>query len=494
MKIEHCSSKNFNFSKIENIDLFSICVDKIEDAENILGKEIINKAVSEGFQSTMGETFFTYIFKENGPSAVAIFGMNHKDKHNEDKFRKISAIVYRFANIKRFAKIGLLIVSKDWEKASVEGLVLASYKFDKYLSKKEEKYVKEFILFTDNEKIESCISQGEIISKSVCLGRDLINESPFVMNPAKLAEIAEKEAKLVGIKVSILDEKKLKEERFGLLTAVGNGASDVAPACLVRLNYNPLKKSKTDFVLIGKGVTFDSGGLNMKSTDGMMHMKTDMSGAACILAVMKAIAQLKLQVSVTGYLACVENAVDSKSYHPGDILISRKNISVEIDNTDAEGRLILADTFDYAQDIDNPSIIIDVATLTGACVIALGQTMAGLFSNSDYLSERILQKCNDIGEQYWRLPLNEDLMEQLRTPLADLKNTGERWGGAITAALFLQKFIKQNVLWAHLDIAGPARSEKEHSYVNMGGTAFGVRTLIELIQAWPQEHIFNERN
>lgn len=495
MKFLHYSLEDLNFEKAQNIDLFAICVDRLENIQTILGKEIIDKVISEGFGSKIGELFFTYNFSNNTKlPAIVLVGLNDANNSNCDNVRKASANVYHFANTKRFAKVGLLILSENWIKSAIEGICLASYKFDKYISKNERKHTEQFALFSNQNDAKTCIEQGVIIANSVCFGRDLINESPSILNPIELSIIAKKEATFTGLDISILDEKKLKKERFGLLLAVGSGALDSAPARVIRIAYNPLKKSKMNIVLVGKGVTFDSGGLNMKSSDNMLHMKTDMSGAACVLAVMRAIAQLKPQISVSGYLACVENAVDSKSYHPGDILISRKKISVEINNTDAEGRLILADTLNYAQEIDTPDVIIDVATLTGACVIALGQNMAGLFSNSDYLSEKILQKSNDIGENYWRLPLNEDLFEQLKTPLADLKNTGERWGGAITAALFLQKFIEPNVLWAHLDIAGPARNEREHPYVNVGGTAFGVRTLIELIQTWPQEHIFNERS
>lgn len=437
------------------------------------------KAAAEGFKAKAGEIFYTH--PEKGPRAIAYLGLGEKAKATPDTYRKAGAQACKLAQSKQAAKLGLHLPAGTSVKAACEGAALAPYAFDKYVTEKKEQHVKEVIFYTSDKNAADEISQAQIIAKAVSLTRDLINEGPTVMNPEEIAKIAQKEAKAGGLKILVLDEKALTKERFGLLLAVGRGSADFAPPRVIKLSYKPAKKAKKHIALIGKGVTFDSGGLDIKPSDGMLHMKTDMSGAAAVLGVMQAIAQLKPDIAVTGYMACVENGVDSKSYHPGDILISRKGLSIEINNTDAEGRLVLADALSYAQEKDKPDIIIDIATLTGACVVALGPNMAAIFSNEDALNAKILEASKYTGEQFWRLPLSDDLFDQLKTPLADMKNTGERYGGSITAALFLQKFIEPKTAWAHLDIAGPARNDKDQAYISAGGSGFAVRTLIELL-------------
>ena len=302
-----------------------------------------------------------------------------------------------------------------------------------------------------------------------------------MLNPGKFAEIAEQTAKNCGLSISILDEKALKKERMNLMLAVASAASSASPPKLIRLAYKPKKASKRTIVIIGKGVTFDSGGLDIKTADGMLDMKVDMSGAAAVLGIMRALSQLAPAVNIIGYMGCVENGVGPHAYHPGDIIISRKGLSVEINNTDAEGRLVLADIFSYAQEHDKPDTIIDLATLTGACVIALGPKTAGIFSNDDALSEAIYLHGKNAGESFWRLPILEELKDGLRSPIADMKNCGERQGGSITAAIFLKEFIDDNIKWAHLDIAGPATTNKAHAYNSLGGVGFGVRTIVDYV-------------
>ncbi|MEI6806345.1 MAG: leucyl aminopeptidase [Myxococcaceae bacterium] len=437
---------------------------------------IDKKAASEGFKAKAGQIYYDH--------TKALLGLGEKDKATPDIYRKAGAWTYKLAQDKQAAKVGLQLLAKASVKAACEGAALAPYKFDKYLTEKTELHVKEFVFLTSDKAAAKEIADAQIIAQAVMLTRDLINEGPTVMNPEEMAKNAQREAKSGGLEIQILDEKALTKEKFGLLLAVGRGSADFAPPRVIKLSYKPAKKAKKHIALVGKGVTFDSGGLDIKPSDGMLHMKTDMSGAAAVMGVMQAIAKLKPDIAVTGYMACVENGVDSKSYHPGDILISRKGLSVEINNTDAEGRLVLADALNYAQEKDKPDVVIDIATLTGACVVALGPNMAALFSNEDALSNKILEVSKYTGEQFWRMPLSDDLFDQLKTPIADMKNTGERYGGSITAALFLQKFIEPKTVWAHLDIAGPARNEKDQAYVTAGGSGFAVRTLIELLMGY----------
>ena len=262
-----------------------------------------------------------------------------------------------------------------------------------------------------------------------------------------------------------------------MVLAVSRAASPYRPARVVRLHYKPAKKAKKHIAFVGKGLVFDSGGLDLKPPAGMLNMKLDMGGAGCVLGAMAAIGKLKPDVAVTAYLGCVENGIGGNAYHPGDVLKSRKGITVEVNNTDAEGRLVLADCIDYALTKDKPDVLIDVATLTGAAMVALGDTTAALYSRQDELAEHIASAGESAGEDFWRMPLNDKLFSQLRSDIADMKNTGERFGGSITAALFLDQFVDGRADWAHLDIAGPAMTTKGNAYTPKGGVGFGAATL-----------------
>jgi leucyl aminopeptidase len=330
-------------------------------------------------------------------------------------------------------------------------------------------------------KVDAAIARGVAIAEGVCLARDLVNEPPASLTPVEFATRAVATGKKTGFKVSVLDEKGIAREKMGLLMAVAKAALPYTPPRVVRLEYRPKGKARKHICLVGKGLTFDSGGLDIKPADGMLDMKIDMSGAAAVLGAMSAIARIKPDVAVTGYLGCVENGIGGNAYHPGDILTSRKGLTIEINNTDAEGRLVLADVIDLALEKDKPDLLIDLATLTGACMVALGPTTAGVFTDDDALAADIQTIGKRCGEDFWRLPLNDDLMGQLKSPIADSKNTGTRMGGAITAALFLKMFVDGRATWAHIDLAGPASSEKETEYLARGGTGFGVRTLVGVI-------------
>ena len=328
---------------------------------------------------------------------------------------------------------------------------------------------------------KAAVTRGQAIAEGVALARDLVNECPSALTPAQFATEARKVGRQSNLTVSVLDEKGLAKERMGMMLAVARAATPYTPPRLVKLSYTPKKKAKKHVCLVGKGLTFDSGGLDIKPAAGMLDMKVDMSGAAAVLGAMSAIGKLRPDVKVTAYLGCVENGIGGNAYHPGDVLTSRKGLTVEVNNTDAEGRLVLADCIDYALSKDKPDVLIDLATLTGACMVALGPTTAGLFTDDDDLAADLRNAGIRAGEDFWRLPLNDDLMGQLKSQIADCRNTGERMGGAITAALFLKQFVDDRATWAHLDIAGPATSDKEEGYKARGGAGFGVRTLVGFI-------------
>jgi leucyl aminopeptidase len=329
-----------------------------------------------------------------------------------------------------------------------------------------------------SRKLTDAIKRGRIVAESVAIGRDLVNEPPSDLYPQTFAAFAKKTATKVGLKIKILKPEQLKKMGMNLLLGVGQG-STLTPR-LVHLSYTPAKATKKKpIVLVGKGITFDSGGLSLKPGASMVDMKMDMGGAGAVLGAMNAVAQLKPNVPVHGILALAENMPSGCAIRPGDVIKGASGRTVEINNTDAEGRLVLADALHYAVGL-KPAKIIDLATLTGAVMVALGPHTVGCFSNDDTLANEILGSAEATGESFWRLPLNELLKDQLKSDIADTKNTGERWGGSITAALFLQEFVG-GTTWAHLDIAGPAMSGANSGYLTKGGSGVAIATLVDHI-------------
>jgi leucyl aminopeptidase len=325
--------------------------------------------------------------------------------------------------------------------------------------------------------LEKSLRRGEIVGHAVNLARDLVNTPPAEKSPRHLADRVALVAAHAGLAVDIWDEARIRHERFGGLLGVAAGSDE--PPRFVVLDYRQGGDSPT-FSLVGKGVTFDSGGLSLKPSASMEDMKSDMTGAAVVVATMQAAARLAIPVNVTGYLALTENMTGGKAMKLGDVLTMRNGKTVEVMNTDAEGRLILADALSYAAE-HKPHRLLDLATLTGACMVALGPKVAGLFSNDDAFRDDLLAACRQSGERAWRLPLDEDYKEQLKSHVADLKNVGGKWGGAITAAKFLEHFVGSTP-WIHLDIAGPSWSDSESATRDTGGTGCFVRTLVAYLE------------
>lgn len=308
------------------------------------------------------------------------------------------------------------------------------------------------------------------------LARELVNQPPGSFTPADFAARAKKELTGLPVKVTAWDPAKLRAQGMGGIVAVGQGSAN--PPRLVILEYKPAG-AKAHLAFVGKGITFDSGGLSLKTAKGMETMKGDMAGAAAVLAATKAIAELGLKVRVSTYLACAENMPSGTAQRPGDVITMRNGTTVEVLNTDAEGRLVLADALAYAAE-QKPDAIIDAATLTGAQMVALGTRLAAVMGNDELLQEQVRDAGDDVGEGFWPMPLPEALKAGLASPVADLKNIGDQWGGMLYAGLFLQAFVPEEIPWAHLDIAGPAFNEwAEHGYTPRGGTGFAARTLVE---------------
>jgi leucyl aminopeptidase len=363
-----------------------------------------------------------------------------------------------------------------------EGIRLGAYSFTRHKSvktKAREHEIEEVVFLTSANKLNSvnyALSQAEIISDGVCFARDLVNEPPSVTTPTYLSEIALGFAKNQSlITCEVLDRAGMGKLKMGAFLGIARG-SEEEPR-FIHLTYKG--GGRKTIVLVGKGITFDSGGLSLKTSTGMESMKLDMAGAAVILGIFKIITELKLKVNVVGLIAACENMPSGKAVKPGDVLTSMCGKTIEILNTDAEGRVILADALSYAVSKIQSDVIIDLATLTGACIVALGEDIAGLFSNNDTLFEQLKQSAGAAGESVWGMPLAGQYKEQLKSTVADIKNiSGLRYGGAINGALFLQEFVPDSIPWAHLDIAGPAYAEKDAPLTPVGGTGFGVRMIL----------------
>jgi len=410
--------------------------------------------------------------------SVYLVGIGKKETADDEIYRRSSAMVVRQMKKDKY-RHGLMIgIEGGKERAVVEGAILGNYKFSKYKTKEDDKEGKAIEEIALHNSQEDGIRLGRIFAEAQVFTRNLVNEPGNVINPVTLSEIARKLAEEKGLECRIYDEKEIQEMGMLALYSVGKGSS--TPPRFIHLIYKP-QNPKRKIVFVGKGLTFDSGGLNIKPGDYMRTMKIDKSGACAVLGIMKAVAELKPDVEIHGLIGAAENMPGGNAYRPDDIIRAKNGKTIEIDNTDAEGRVTLADVLSYASEL-KPDIIIDMATLTGACMVALGEYTAGLFSNDDDLARSLEEASRKTGERVWRLPLDDErLRKKIRSNVADVVNSGGRYGGAITAAMFLEEFVGEGIKWAHLDIAGPAYSKEDFFYYQKGGTGFGVRLCLEYL-------------
>jgi leucyl aminopeptidase len=373
--------------------------------------------------------------------------------------------------------------------AMVEGILLSHYRMDRYKTKKEKQNLEAFSLVEENADrivaIENGAASGEIFAQATNLARDFANHPANFLTPTGLSLEAEKLAKENNLRCRILSLPQIRKLKMNLFTAVSSGSSQ--PPKLIVLEYRsagrlPGRKKPDTLALVGKGITFDAGGLSLKTTELMQEMKSDMTGGAVVMSVLAAAARLKLPLNLIGIIPAAENLPSGSALKIGDIITSHSGKTVEILNTDAEGRLILADALSYAKSF-KPDAILDIATLTSAIKIALGTICAGVFGNSDKLKTRMIQAGQEAGERVWELPLWDDYQEFIQSDLADLRNVGGKPGGAIIAARFLKNFVGDHP-WVHVDIAGVDFSEKERPYVPKGATGFGARLLLQFLKKW----------
>ena len=362
--------------------------------------------------------------------------------------------------------------------ALVEGLLLATYSFDRYKSEPEEKFVVEvFIKTSETWNAESIKNIAETEFKYVSLAKDLINTTGSDLTPQIFVDKVQEIAEPLGIQILIRNKTDLEKENFNGLLTVGKGSS--FEPYMVTLSYSPKTSSEKHLALVGKGITFDTGGLSLKPAARMAEMVSDMAGAASVFASICAIAELQIPLKVTAVLCLAENRIGSGAVLPGDIFKAKNGKTVLVDNTDAEGRLILTDGLFEASRVFATHVI-DMATLTGAMVRALGTSVAGYFANEDSFADLIFNAGKSVGEKFWRMPLEQEYAYSLKGTFSDLKNTGLAEGGSICAALFLSEFVKKNTAWSHLDIAGTAFTTKKWKYTTYGATGFGIKTLIQV--------------
>jgi leucyl aminopeptidase len=417
---------------------------------------------------------------------VLLVGAGKPGKFDPAEMRKLAgAAVRRLKSIavKRIAlELGPEQASGDFAGAAVEGAILGDFEPDRYKTDNDKKSVDSFaVAAPDGADLDHSVERGRIVADAQNYARGLVNEPANRLTPSNVADAARALAGEISLECEVLDRTRMEELKMGALLGVAQGSAE--PPVLIVLRYRPLRSASSAHLgLVGKGVTFDSGGISIKPSDGMEKMKYDMAGGAAVLGAMRAIAQIRPAVQVTAFIPCVENMPGGRAQRPGDIVAAMSGKTIEVINTDAEGRLILADALAYARK-QGCTHLVDAATLTGAIVVALAHLNVGLFANNDALRDRVLQAARSSGERMWPMPLEEDYKEYLKSAFADMANVGGRWGGAITAAMFLKEFAEETP-WVHLDIAGTAWLDEPKPYLAKGPTGIPVRTLVRLAADW----------
>ena len=454
-------------------------------------KGALKRAIAaEQFTGKKGQTLVVAGAEGVSHQHVVLLGLGKAEDLKVQDFEKLGSSLISLLNQKKagsaevaFADVPVKkgVDAADVAAAMAQGALLSAYRFDKYLTKepKDKKPTLKSITFTveNPAKAKKVFADAEKVAAGVYLTRDLVSEAPNVLYPEEFARRASRLRK-VGVGIDVLDVKAMTKLGMGALLGVGQGSS--RPSRTVIMRWNGGKKGEPPVAFVGKGVCFDTGGISIKSAGGMEEMKGDMGGAACVVGLMHALAARKAKVNAIGAIGLVENMPDGNAQRPGDIVTSMSGQTIEIINTDAEGRLVLADVLWYVAKKFKPKFMVDLATLTGAIMVALGTEHAGLFSNNDQLSERLTKVGAETGERVWRMPLAPEYDKLIDSQFADMKNTGGRYGGSITAAQFLQRFV-DDTPWAHLDIAGTAMGAPKTDINQSWGSGFGVRLLDRLV-------------
>jgi leucyl aminopeptidase len=416
---------------------------------------------------------------------VLLAGGGKPEKFDAAEMRRLTGAAVRFLKAKSIKKVAFVLdgefAGDDFASAAVEGAILGDFEPDRHKTQDEKKNLEVFVVAGDTPGLEAAVERGRILAESQNFSRAMVNEPANLLTPLGMADAAGKMAAEVGLECEVLDRAAMEKLGMGSLLGVAIGSAE--PPVLIVLRYRPAGAAGSDHLgLVGQGVTFDTGGISIKPADGMEKMKYDMAGGAAMIGAMRAIAQLKPSITVTGFIPCVENMPGSRAQRPGDIVKAMNGKTIEVINTDAEGRLILADALSYAR-TQGCTHLVDAATLTGAVAVALGHLNVGLFASDDAMRDRVMAAAKAEGERMWQLPLEEDYKDYLKSAFADIANVGGRWGGAVTAALFLKEF-SEDTPWVHLDIAGTAWLDEGKPYMAKGPTGLPVRSLVRLAMDW----------
>jgi leucyl aminopeptidase len=438
----------------------------------------------EEFEGKSGTTVISRVGGKNPIRKIALVGLGKAEDLTIDSWRNGAAAIARLAKKEKTLGISLTNGSasaSEVAQAITEAIILSLHEDNRFKSEPESPEPKlETVELIGLAGQEQAIARGSTIADGVILARELVNAPANQVTPITMAETAQQLAKEYGLAIKILEQEDCENFEQGMGAYLGVGQASDIPPKFIHLTYKPQGTAKRKVAIVGKSVTFDSGGLNLKpSGSGIETMKMDMGGGAATLGAAKAIAQLKPDTEVHFICAATENMISGKAMHPGDILKASNGKTIEVNNTDAEGRLTLADALVYAESLEVDAIV-DLATLTGACIVALGNDIAGLWSTDDNLAAEMKTAAASAGEKFWQLPMEEKYFEGLKSQIADMKNTGPRPGGSITAALFLKQFVK-NTPWMHLDVAGPVWADSPGGVNNKGATGFPVRTLVNWV-------------
>jgi leucyl aminopeptidase len=458
----------------------------LEELDRLCGGLVKSVIDGEELKGKEGETVLLHLA---GDRRLLLVGVGDKSDYPLGKVSQMAGTAARFLRNRNVKSIGLAPRAEgdveDVAAATVEGAYIGAFEPDKYRTvDKEKRQIERLVVImpdADSSALQRGAERGRLIGEAVNYTRDLANEPGAYMTPTIMAERAQDLAKEFGLTIDVLDEARMENEGMGSLLSVSRGSEE--PAFLIILKYEPAKASSDDkslLALVGKGITFDSGGISLKPGENMELMKYDMTGGATVMGVMRAIAQLKPSIPVLGVVPCSENLPSGKATKPGDVVRAMTGKTIEIINTDAEGRLILADAIAYAKKLGATQVI-DMATLTGAVSIALGDVNAAILGTDQTLIDEVIAAGREVGEKFWQLPLDKEYSKQIKSDIADIKNVGGRKGGTITAAAFLKEFA-DGLSWAHLDIAGTAWGDDAKPYRAKGPTGIAVRTLINIVK------------
>lgn len=472
------------FEEMERLDGDIATIDRALDG-------VISQLISQGeIKGKLNEITIIHSLGKLPADRVVVAGSGKKQELSQDRVRGLVAETCRLLRQKGVDNIATIaqgagiagISLEGTAQAVTEGALLGVYSFRKHITKEAEHgEIKQLTIVGSDEAnlpiLELGCNKGRVLAEATNLARDMVNEPANYMTPSHMAETAIRLAETYELEVSVLEREQMQELGMGALLGVTQGSHQ--PPKFIVLHYRGGDSTQIDVALIGKGVTFDSGGISIKPSEGMAEMKGDMAGGAAVMAAITALAQLKPKINVMAVIPATENLPSDTALKPGDVLTAMNGKTIEIISTDAEGRLILADALGYANQL-GAKLMVDVATLTGACRVALGTMCSGAFSNNQELVDKVIAAGAEAGELIWQLPMYEENKEQIKSEVADIKNVGGKYGGAITGAQFLAEFVG-DIPWVHLDIAGTSMSEKERAYLVKGATGVPVRTLVNLV-------------